>query len=308
MCIFPYLNATEICSGTLIGPNLVLTARHCVAQELGVEGGVLCSKSTFGDAYPVDNFVVTPAKDVFEGGPWFFAREADVTGKPGDLECGNDLAVLHLRQSYVGAPPASVRVAAPAVKNEIYSAVGYGDNLAGGLGYRHRRDGLKVACVGSECKLLGSDFAPLAEPTELMGQTGLCGGDSGGPALDASGVILGVTSRGAPGCTFPVYSRVDSHAAWLQAQAVQAASEGNYPIPAWAYATLPSDAGGDGGAGDAAPPAIDASPAPTVSPETPGRALGGCGIGARGAPRGAEFALVLLGLLRFVRRGSKSTS
>ncbi|HEY1956907.1 MAG TPA: trypsin-like serine protease [Polyangiaceae bacterium] len=306
-CAFsPFLNALEICSGTLIAPNLVLTARHCVAQEVGSDQGVLCSSSTFGDVQPADNYIITPSDSAFAGGPWIIANEVDVAGSPGDLECGNDVAVLHLRQSYVGAQPASVRIASPPVKGETYSAVGYGDDEDGGLGYRHRRDGLKVQCVGTQCKFVGTDGAPVVAPSELLGQTGLCGGDSGGPALDTNGIVIGVTSRAAGGCTTPVYSRVDAHAAWLQAQAVAAASAGNYPLPAWAYATLPSDAGTDAAAIDASAP-IDASPpAEDAATTAAGQAVGGCGV-AEGEGN-ALVAFLLLGLLRFSRRSSKSKS
>ena len=64
-CVFdPYLNPAEICSGTLIGPNLVLTARHCVAPTNEVGTSIACSTTTFGTPYDADNFIVTPADSV----------------------------------------------------------------------------------------------------------------------------------------------------------------------------------------------------------------------------------------------------
>ncbi len=303
-CAFtPYLNAEEICSGTLIAPNLVLTARHCVAPQLNSDSGVLCSVSTFGPTYPADNFIVTPAKDTFEGGPWYVAREVAVDGKDGDLVCGNDVAILELRQSYLGATPMAPRLTSPPVEKEVYSAIGYGDDQDGGLGYRHRRDNLKIQCVGTACKLLGLDKLPIVQADELEGQTGLCGGDSGGPAVDVNGLLIGVTSRAdSTSCTLPVYSRVDSHGAWLQAQAARAASAGNYPLPSWAYEPLPSDAGADASF-DAS--AFDASHGQDASSsQPPPEAQGGCS--ASGGSADASWLLVLL--LRFARRGSKSSS
>ncbi len=307
-CAFtPYLNVDEICSGTLIGPNLILTARHCVAPQANADQGVLCSKTTFGTPFPADNFIATPAKDVLEGGPWYIAREVDVAGVDGDLVCGNDLAVLHLRDSYVGAAPLVPRILTPPAKNETYSAIGYGDDLDGGIGYRHRRDNLKVACVGSQCKTLGLDLAPAILSSEWEGETGLCGGDSGGPAIDGSDMIIGVTSRAnASSCTSPAYSRVDSHAAWLQAQAVIAASAGNYALPEWAYAPLPTDAGAPVDAATPSDATVAPSDATPLTPENPAQAQGGCNASGR-APPSLVGALVLL-VLRSARRRSKSSS
>jgi hypothetical protein len=301
-CAFtPYLNPVEICSGTLIAPNLILTARHCVAPQLNVDKGVLCSFSTFGTPYPADNFIATPADTVLAGGPWFVAREVDVTGADGDLICGNDVAVLHLRNPYLGANPMTPRLTQAPMAGETYSAIGYGDDLDGGIGYRHRRDGLVVQCVGSACTLIGPDLKPAVSTLELMGQTGLCGGDSGGPAVDENGLLFGVTSRAnATACDEPIYSRVDVHGAWLQAQAAKAADWGSYELPAWAYTPLPTDAGPDAAIiPDAAPPpsARDASPTDAGSPSA-AQASGGCST----STSNTSSWLVMLALMLARRR------
>src|SRR3954466_2710333 len=51
-----------LCSGSLIAPNLVLTARHCVAVTASEQ--VQCGSSTFGQIYQPDNLWVSSATTV----------------------------------------------------------------------------------------------------------------------------------------------------------------------------------------------------------------------------------------------------
>src|SRR5690349_9909754 len=51
-----------LCSGSLIAPNLVLTARHCVAVTASEQ--VQCGSSTFGQIYQPDNLWVSSSTTV----------------------------------------------------------------------------------------------------------------------------------------------------------------------------------------------------------------------------------------------------
>jgi hypothetical protein len=107
--------------------------------------------------------------------------------------------------------------------------VGYGatNDSGDGPGTRRRRDGLAVECVGEAC----TEADVLA--TEWMGEGGICNGDSGGPALDAGGQVMGVTSRGEAGCGLAVYGSTVGWAEWIQNLGVCAAAMGNSQAPAW---------------------------------------------------------------------------
>jgi hypothetical protein len=221
------------CSGTLITPNLVLTAHHCVAQTSS-GGSVLCGQTTFGPAAPADEFYVT-SLTTYTFNPEDYHRVRELYVAPGgDAFCGNDLAILILDTVVPPeeATPIVPRVDVQLTPGEEYYAIGYGalfDSQNAPSGTRYRRDGLFTQCVGDACGL-GSGVAP----SEFRGDTGICSGDSGGGAFDLLHRVHGVASRGAQGCTFPVYGGIYLWADWLKESAVYASGLAGIPVPPWA--------------------------------------------------------------------------
>ena len=242
-------NSGGLCTSTLIAPNLLLTARHCVSPGAG-EDHVLCGDSVLGEPYPPSAFIATNAAKPREDSPFFHAVDVRVPVQ-GEDTCGYDVALIILDQNV----PTSVSVpAVPRIDREVmpgepYTAVGYGVNEDGNsTGSRMLLDGLSIACQPGSC---GSGV----ESTEFRGETGICSGDSGGPALDADGKVVGVVSRGGPECSIPIYSTVTAWRDFLVKTATDAAKLGGYEAPFWVTTgfsdppELPSETGAAGAAG-----------------------------------------------------------
>jgi hypothetical protein len=224
----------SLCSGSLIAPNLVLTARHCVSNVLDtVDGGVDCEQTHFDDIVRPDAFFVTTATTVTKANIGQF-RVHDIIGLPESrrMVCGDDVAMLILQENVDAkiATPYEPRVAEAIAKGDTYTAIGYGatDDGSTGAGTRRIRKDLAVSCVGKACD------PTIVTKTEFVGETGVCHGDSGGPALDAEGRVAGVVSRGKLGCDAPVYGHVRSFADFIKDTAVIASGWGKYEAPAWA--------------------------------------------------------------------------
>jgi Trypsin len=275
------------CSGSLIAPNLVLTARHCVADTAGKELQVVCGQTMFQPPDSAGAIFVLAQPQITENTPDYLAVDAVrmPEGSSADL-CGTDVALLRLKAPLSDITPLVPRVEEPVTPPEAYSSVGFGldESLADKpSGERKRLDGLKVLCLGGKCR------DETVRDNEWVGSGGPCQGDSGGPALDVNGQIVGVVSRGASGCKQPVFSDVASRSDWLKSEAVLAANAARQPPPSWA-------------------PCSDATPCDDLTPEEDGPADNGCTLTRAPSAGGSSWLLLAAVFGAFLGRARKNLS
>lgn len=224
------------CSGSLIAPNLVLTARHCVADTVDSDRGVICGISEFSSQGPGSMFLVsTEPESPLSSTDSRLYRGALVRVAPGANDmCGFDVALIILEGS--GIPATKAKPFVPRIDespraNETFSAVGFGitDPLGTVADVRMRVDDNLVSCDGMDCHATD----PSVHASEWLGDADACSGDSGGPALDADGKVIGVVSRGPNDCASTIYGDVASWKGFVIDTALEAADRGGYNPPFW---------------------------------------------------------------------------
>jgi len=201
------------CTGTLIAPNVVLTAGHCEALHTRVFVGNSLTKK--GREFKVSKHV---RHEKF------------------DEELRNDLMILILEKKVTGVKPrplASKAVIDAAVTARV---VGFGTtdvNATQGFGLKRKTD-VPIVSQGCRGKVKGKTDASVygchpnreivAGKPLLLHDT--CKGDSGGPFFvqDSMGrwLLAGVTSRGTDQALTMcgdggLYVRVDAYANWIAA-------------------------------------------------------------------------------------------
>ena len=223
------------CSGTLVAPNMVITAQHCIAQTPSSGGGIDCNTvADYGPPYSASSILVstqTSAPTTLSG---YYGVQTIYT-PPSSSQCGGDIAILVLNTNVPAteATPIAPRLNAVPQISEQYTVSGFGlDGPQGTSGTRRSLSGNSIQCVAGR----GCNGGSALVIGEFAGTAPACSGDSGGAALDTQGRLIGVNSRAscpATGPAFTVHTHVYDWASWIRQTAQTAAAAGGYTAPAW---------------------------------------------------------------------------
>ena len=311
-----------VCSGVLLAPNLVATARHCVAAVQPASVPIDCATSTFGAPVLAGDLSVTTDADVTPTSDLVGITEVIVPTGPDRVKvCGNDIALLVLDRNVSLPRYVLPAIDPPLTDHAAYgtrvAAIGYGidapiDTTGQSAGVRRIERNVALLCIPGDKTFLDCFSDPnapalLTASEFVSGDASSCEGDSGSGAFDQAAfdqgrpVGLGVLSRGSVSadlttCIQPIYTRFDAWASLLVDAAHRAASAGGYAPPAWADAIGVSPRPDAGGGRPAPPP--DAS----MSEQMAVRAPSGC-CAAPGVPlrRDASAVILCLGALAMGR-------
>jgi S1-C subfamily serine protease len=205
-----------LCSGALVAPNLVLTARHCVSRA--VTATPSCDargRSHNGDhlAEDVDpsSIAIYTGTQVRPDVDMPVARAVRTLHPTGQVLCDSDVAFLVLDRTIPNATILSMRLHAPVEAGDMVVPVGFGGGPSNVVGHKVARQKSTVLATGPSAN---AATGAVLGPREFEVDRATCRGDSGGPAIDImSGEIVGVVSRGGS-CSATgnhVYTRVDAY-------------------------------------------------------------------------------------------------
>lgn len=194
-------NGMSMCTGSLLAPKLVLTARHCVAKTAesaacDEQGNPIGSGGVSGDNDPSTLYVFTGTKLPFgQSHVTPAATGAQIVDDGSTNLCNHDIALLVLDKEIIDMPIIPVRVDSDVQEGELVTSVGWGvTDKESTPSVRQQRAEVAIKVVGPA---KSSGFP--VPPNEFEVGESICSGDSGGPAIADTGAVVGIVSRGGNG-------------------------------------------------------------------------------------------------------------
>lgn len=302
------------CTATLIAPNLVVTARHCVGKRAVPNTTTLCQgDATTNGAQSLPNYDgdVDAAPMFFSDAPGgtLLARAQTIYDDGATTTCAHDLALIGLDRSIAGITPSAIR-RTPLAASDTVLAMGFGwtDRMATVNATMRMSRTTTVLALGPVVytfKPFGdassNDDTVAAAAGEIAVEGITMSGDSGGPAFDSSGALAAVVSRGyndayyGPG----TFTTLAAHLAVIDAAL---AATGNIPdggVDTLPDAIAPKDSGPTTPNDDGAPPdTADAQSTGPLAATSSGDSTSGCSIASSMSARNtARTGLTTIGVL-----------
>ncbi len=315
----PMPNSTQSCTGTLVAPNLILTALHCVAPlrdadfTCNSDGTVTQNKPGAGElSTPVAaNLVeVRVGLDGVHQEPAARGKTL-ITTKSLNI-CNNDLALVILDKD-LDLPVSRLRLDTQMTLGEPLTIVGYGmTSVSGDEVTRRYIENIRVQDIGLDT---GGSPGSGAPPRTIVVGASACKGDSGGPAfahVDDVPAIAGVDSIVVGTCGSSISRSIFTRLAPFKKLILSAFEEAGHP--AWLEGQV---------APGVDPETPDSGPAETTdeensdeveTPARPQRLKTGCSVAtlpqaqSRATPSGTFGVAIFLGALVWLRRKTAYSS